>query len=255
MRLEKLGEHMDELNLKCIPKIYQDEAIKAAENNLDYAEYLSKLVEEEYTGMIERSINHRIKTAGFPRLSRIEEYDFTCQPELNEKLIRNLCILDFLNNAMNVLFVGPAGVGKTHLSIGLGVKACQKRKRVLFYTAQELLEDLTKAKLMGKLGKELSRLGRLDLLIIDELGYMDINRESAALLFQVISRRYEHGSIIITTNKPFEEWGTLFKDTALATTILDRLLHHSYVFYITGKSYRLKQFDSIELSNNRKTGD
>ncbi len=240
--MDQLECYMNELKLKRMIEIYREEAKRAAEGNLDYAEYLQRLLEEEYLSMIERSVNQRLKRSGFPWVKTVEEYDFTYQPQLNEKRIRRLCTLDYLDEAINPIFVGPSGVGKTHLSIGLGVKACQKRLRVQFYSAQSLAETLARAKLMGVLGKELQRLGRLDLLIIDELGYMSLTKESAVLLFQLITRRYEHGSIILTTNRPFEEWGAIFNDTILATAILDRLLHHSEVFYITGKSYRLKGF-------------
>ncbi|MEA3293964.1 MAG: IS21-like element helper ATPase IstB [Euryarchaeota archaeon] len=174
----------------------------------------------------------------------IDGYDFTYQPQLNEKQIRNLTTLEYLDKAINIISVGPPGIGKSHLSIGLAIKACEKRKRVLFYTAQELVDDLAKAKLMGHLGRELSKLGRIDLLVLDELGYMDLTKDSATLFFQLVSRRYERGSIILNTNRPFEEWGSLFKDNIIATAILDRLLHHSLVLYITGKSYRLKNHNS-----------
>jgi len=241
--MEKLENYMKELNLKRMREIYQEEAKKAAESRMDYVDYLSRLLEEEYISMTERSVNQRIKRAGFPWIKTIEEYEFTCQPQLNEKRIRRLCSLDFLEEAVNPIFIGPAGVGKTHLSIGFGIKACQMRKRVMFYSAQTLIEELAKAKLTGTLGNELMRLGRLDLLIIDEMGYMNINREGALLFFQLIARRYEKGSIVLNTNRPFEEWGRIFEDNVIATAILDRLLHHSELFYITGKSYRLKKFN------------
>ena len=235
-----------ELKLKIIPDIYKKEAKKAANKNLDYTEYLANLIEIEYQGKLERSINHNIRRAGFPCIKTIEGYDFTFQPKLNEKQIRNLNTLEYIDNAINIIFVGPPGVGKSHLSIGLGIKACEKRKRVLYYTAQELVDKLTKAKLMGNLGQELSKLGRIDLLVLDELGYMDLTKDSATLFFQLISRRYETGSIILSTNRPFEEWSSIFKDNIIASAILDRLLHHSYVFYITGNSYRLKRFKAAQ---------
>jgi DNA replication protein DnaC len=242
--MNDLEYYFEELKLKHIPEIYKEEARIAAKKKLDYTEYLSNLIEKEYQGMIERSVNQRIRRAGFPFIKTIDGYDFTYQPELNEKLIRNLSTLEYLDKAINIIFVGPPGIGKSHLSIGLGIKACERRKRVLFYTAQELVDDLAKAKLMGHLGRELSKLGRIDLLVLDELGYMDLTKDSATLFFQLVSRRYERGSIILSTNRPFEEWGSLFKDNIIATAILDRLLHHSHVFYITGKSYRLKRHNS-----------
>lgn len=240
-----LEHYFDELKLKVIPDIYLDEAKKAAESKIDYTEYLSGLIEQEYHGMIERSVNQRIRRAGFPCIKTIEGYDFKYQPQLNEKLIRNLDTMEYIDKAINVLFVGPPGVGKSHLSIGLSIKACERRKRVLFYTAQELVDELARAKLMGRFGRELGKLGRVDLLVLDELGYMDLTKESATFFFQLVSRRYERGSIILSTNRPFEEWNSIFKDNIIATAILDRLLHHSYVFYITGDSYRLKNHNAI----------
>jgi len=243
--MAELEHYFDELKLKIIPNIYLEEAKKAAKKKVDYTEYLSGLIEQEYHGMIERSVNERIRRAGFPSIKTIDGYDFTYQPQLNEKLIRNLDTMEYLDKAINILFVGPPGVGKSHLSIGLSIKACERRKRVLFYTAQELVDDLAKAKLMGRLGRELAKLGRVDLLVLDELGYMDLTKESATLFFQLVSRRYERGSIILSTNRPFEEWSSIFKDNIIATAILDRLLHHSYVFYITGDSYRMKNHNTM----------
>lgn len=253
--MNDLEYYFEELKLKQIPEIYKEESKIAAEKQLDYTEYLSNLIEKEYQGMIERSINQRIRRAGFPCIKTIDGYDFTCQPQLNEKLIRNLCTLEYIDKAVNIIFVGPPGIGKSHLSIGLAIKACEKRKRVMFYTAQELVDDLAKAKLMGYLGRELSKLGRIDLLVLDELGYMDLTKDSATLFFQLVSRRYERGSIILNTNRPFEEWGSLFKDNIIATAILDRLLHHSHVFYITGKSYRLKGHTSGSDKKRNDTGN
>jgi DNA replication protein DnaC len=154
---------------------------------------------------IERSVNQRIRQAGFPCLKTIDGYDFTYHPQLNEKQIRNLNTLEYLDKAINIIFVGPPGIGKSHLSISLAIKACEKRKRIMFYTAQELVDDLAKAKLIGHLGRELSKLGRIDLLVWDELGYMDLTKDSATLFFQLVSRRYERGSITLNTNRPFEE--------------------------------------------------
>ena len=121
------------------------------------------------------------------------------------KQIRNLNTLEYLDKAINIIFVGPPGIGKSHLSISLAIKACEKRKRIMFYTVQELVDDLAKAKLIGHLGRELSKLGRIDLLVWDELGYMDLTKDSATLFFQLVSRRYERGSITLNTNRPFEE--------------------------------------------------
>lgn len=148
--------------------------------------------------------------------------------------------MNFLEEAKNVLFVGAPGVGKTHLAISLGIKAIQERKRVMFFTAEELTLQLASAEVSGNLNRTLDSLSRVDLIIIDEHGYLSLRKQTAKLFFQLISKRYESGSIIITTNKPFEEWGEIFNDDVVASAILDRLLHHSYPFLINGKSFRMK---------------
>jgi len=240
---KQLDLYLTDLKLHGTLTHYRSEADRAALEQIDFTEYLSRLMELEHSAMLERSITYRLGRAGFPAVKHLESFDFSYQPQVNAQLLHRLSTLDFLTDAQNIIFVGPAGVGKTHLAIALGVKACQARKRVQFYSAHDLVESLAKAQFMGQLGKEYRRLSRLDLLIIDELGYMSLTPESAQLFFHVICRRYERGSTILTTNRPFESWGDLFPDQILASALLDRLLHHSHVFHITGRSYRLKHFD------------
>jgi DNA replication protein DnaC len=235
-----IEEHLKILSLHRISETYKEEAEKAAKAKLGYQDYLQRLVEIEVLSKIERSIHRKMQIAGFPQVKRIEEFDFSYQPKINEKLIRELSSLNFMDEAKNVLFVGAPGVGKTHLAISLGVKAVQARKRVMFFTAEQLTVMLAGAEVSGNLNKTLEGLSRIDLIIIDELGYLSLTKQTAKLFFQLISKRYETGSIIITTNKPFEEWGEIFNDEVVAAAILDRLLHHSYPFLINGKSFRLK---------------
>ena len=189
---------------------------------------------------IERSINAKMQRASFPQVKHLDGFDFSYQPKINEKLIRELATLEFLQAAKNVIFVGAPGVGKTHLAISLGIKATQARKRVLFFTAERLTEELAAAEVSGRLNKMLDVMTRIDLLIVDELGYLSLTKQTARLFFQLVSKRYERGSIIVTSNKPLEQWGEIFNDEVVAAAILDRLLHHSYPFLISGKSYRLK---------------
>jgi len=233
-------QYLKTLSLHRIRDSYRQEAENAAKTNLGYQDYLQRLLEIEVLNKIERSINRKMQIAGFPKVKRLEEFDFSYQPQINEKLIRELASLSFLEEAKNVLFVGAPGVGKTHLATALGVKAVQARKRVSFFTAEQLTVLLASAEVSGNLNKTLSNLSRVDLIIIDELGYLALTKQTAKLFFQLISKRYESGSIIITTNKPFEEWGEVFNDDIVAAAVLDRLLHHSYPFLINGKSFRLK---------------
>lgn len=239
-------QYLKTLSLHRMRETYRQEAEKAARTKLGFADYLLRLLEIEVQSKIERSINRKMQIAGFPQIKRLEDFDFTYQPQLNEKLIRELASLDFINEAKNILFVGAPGVGKTHLAIALGIKAVQQRKRVLFFTAEQLTSTLASAEISGSLNKTLESLSRLDLLIIDELGYLSLTKQTAKLFFRLISKRYESGSVIITTNKPFEEWGEVFNDDVVASAVLDRLLHHSYPFLINGKSFRLK---NISASN------
>jgi DNA replication protein DnaC len=152
-----------------------------------------------------------------------------------------LATLHFLSDAKNIVFIGPPGVGKTHLAVALGLKAAMARKRVLFLTAEDIINELSAAEVSNSLQSFLDSLSRLDLLIIDELGYLNVSKQSAALFFKLISKRYESTSTIITSNRAFEQWGEVFSDDVVAAAILDRILHHCYPFLIQGGSYRLKE--------------
>jgi DNA replication protein DnaC len=237
----QIDDYLKTLSLHRIRDIYVQEAENAANTKLSYQEYLHRLLEQQVLSKIERSINRMTQLACFPQVKRLEEFDFAFQPKINEKLIRELSTLEFMTAAKNVLFIGAPGVGKTHLATSIGIKATQARKRVLFCTAEVLTQELAAAEVSGGLNKMLDMMTRVDLLIIDELGYLSLTKQTAKLFFQLVSKRYEKGSIIVTSNKPFEQWGEIFAgDEVVAAAILDRLLHHSYPFLINGKSFRLK---------------
>jgi DNA replication protein DnaC len=229
------------LSLPLIKDIYIKEAEEAARGKVSYQQFLYNVLKQQANLRIDNSIKAKIKKAKFPFFKTVEEYDFSFQPEIDAKLIRELSELHFMEDAKNILFVGPPGVGKTHLAVGIGVKAAIKRKRVLFYNAEELITELVTAKVSNRVAEYIESLSRIDLLIIDELGYLEIDKSASSLFFKLISRRYEKKSTIITTNKPFEEWNDIFGDEVVAAAILDRLLHHSYPFLINGKSYRMKE--------------
>ena len=191
-------------------------------------------------------------TAGFNSKMKLEEFDFSFQPQIDEKKIRELASLKFLDQHQNTIFLGPPGVGKTHLATAIGIKACQARKRVAFYSVQQIISELTIAQTSASLINFLRKMNRVDLLIIDELGYMELNDTQAGLFFQLISQRYEKGSIIITTNKQPDQWGQIFNDNVVATAILDRLFHHCHPFIITGKSFRMRSFSVTGIDSKEQ---
>jgi len=232
--------YMKALKLNGILPVYRELSEKATRGKLQYEEYLALLLEEEVKRKTEGSIKAKIGKARFPFLKTIEEFDFSFQPNLGEKEVIRLSSLDFIEQKGNVIFLGPPGVGKTHLSVGLGIKACMAKYRVVFTSAQRLIDGLMLSQRDGSIMERLLSYSRLHLLIIDELGYMPITREQANLLFQLISIRYEKGSIILTSNYNFDEWGKIFDDSVVATAIIDRLVHHARIFYINGSSYRVK---------------
>ncbi|MGB9851221.1 MAG: IS21-like element helper ATPase IstB [Moorellaceae bacterium] len=235
-----LESQMQALKLKGVLAHYQEVTEKASQNNLSYTEYLSLLLEEELKRKNEGTVKTKINKARFPFIKTLEEFDFSFQPSLREKEIIALSSLDFVEKKENVIFLGPPGVGKTHLAVALGIKACMAKYRVMFITAQKLLEELSLSLKDGSLLDKLLGYSRLNLLIIDELGYMPVSKEQANLLFRLVSMRYEKGSIILTSNYNFNEWGEIFSDQVVAAAIIDRLVHHARIFYINGTSYRLK---------------
>jgi len=244
-----LESQMQALKLKGMLANYQEITEKASQNNISYTEYLSLLFEEELKRKNESTVKTKINKARFPFIKTLEEFDFSFQPSIREKEIIALSSLDFVEKKENIIFLGPPGVGKTHLSVALGIKACMAKYRVVFITAQKLMEELLLSSKDGSLLDKLLGYSRLNLLIIDELGYMPVAKEQANLLFRLISMRYEKGSIILTSNYNFNEWGEIFSDQVVAAAIIDRLVHHARIFYINGTSYRLK--GKLKAANDR----
>jgi DNA replication protein DnaC len=214
---------------------------EAAKRQWTYLEFLEAVLGREVDSKQGKRIRMGMQIAHFPCIRTIEGFDFAFQPSADERLLRELSTGNFIAHGENVLIFGPPGVGKSHLAVGLGRKAVEQGHSVRFTTATALLATLGKAESEGGLGDKLTEYSKPRLLIIDELGYLPFERRSAHLFFQLVNRRYETGSLLVTTNQRVSDWGTVFGDEVLATAILDRLLHHSHTLLISGESYRLRE--------------
>ena len=218
-------------------------AERARADSWTHEEFLAACLDREVAARQSNGGELRIRAARFPARKTLEDFDFDHQRSLKRDVIAHLGALDFVEGRENVVFLGPPGTGKTHLAIGLSIRACQAGHRVVFATAAEWVDRLALAHAGGKLHDELTRLGRYPLLVIDEVGYIPFEAEAANLFFQLISARYERASVIVTSNKPFGRWGETFGDDTVAAAMIDRLVHHAEVVSLKGDSYRLKDRD------------
>jgi len=214
---------------------------QAAQRSVDYKTFLAQALQTEWQGRYQRGIEARLRQARLPWIKTLDQFDFDFQPSLDRRQVRELAGLSFVERAHNVIILGPPGVGKTHLAIGLGVKAVEAGYSVLFLTLEALMARLTKALNENRLERSLQQLVYPKVLIVDELGYLSLSRLEASLFFRLVVRRYERASLIVTSNKSFLDWGETFNDPVLATAVLDRLLHYSTTLNIKGESYRLKE--------------
>jgi len=237
---QRVQESLHHLKLTQMSDCVDHLAEQAASSNWTYVEFLDKLLEAELAARAQRDITAKTRQARFPFVKTLDQFEFAFQPSVNEKQVRELANLRFVAHGENVLLLGPPGVGKTHLAIGLGMSAILQGMSVMFFRVADLLEQIARDAKADRLNQRLQLLARPKLLIIDEMGYFPLDRQAGQFLFQLVSRRYQKGSIILTSNKSFADWGDIFVDPVLATALLDRLLHASHTLNIRGQSYRLK---------------
>jgi DNA replication protein DnaC len=236
-----LGHHLKALKLPTFAREYDKVARQCAAEGVDHVRYLLRLAELELIDREQRLVERRIRAARFPAVKSLDSYDFTALPSLNKALVLELARCEYLARRDNVIALGNAGTGKTHIGLGLGLAACQKGLAVGFTTAAALVHELIEARDEKRLLRLQRQLAACKLLIIDELGYVPLSPTGAELLFEVFSQRYERGSVIVTSNLPFDEWTSVFGSERLTGALLDRLTHHVHILEMNGDSYRLRQ--------------
>ena len=246
-RHEKLMRDLATLKLSRIAKIYREVLDQAARKNSSTLEVLSTLIAEEAIARSERALQRRIRQARLPKHKTLEEYDFTFPKRIPKQKVLRLFDCQFIEQHLCGVLIGPTGTGKSHLLTALGYTACEKGISVRFTRVVDMINVLTTAQVNGTLEKALKAYVNPSLLLLDELGYLPIDKRGADLMFQVVAARYESGSIVITTNRAFRDWGKIFDvDNTLATAMIDRLMHHGEAFVIRGDSYRMKDKDDQE---------
>jgi len=234
-----LAHHLKSLKLPTFAREYEKVAFECVREQVDHPRYLLRLCELERIDRDRRNMERRIRQARFPQTKSLDTFDFKAIPSLNKSLVLELVRCEWIERRENCIALGPAGTGKTHTALALGLAACQKNHSVLFVTAAALVHELMEASDERRLRALQKQLARVDLLIIDELGYVPFTAVGSELLFEVISRRYENGATLVTSNLPFDEWTSVFGSERLTGALLDRLTHHVHILEMNGESYRL----------------
>ena len=249
--MNSIKETLRQFKLSGIYNNIEERLSYAEKSSISYREFLEILLEDEVNNRKSNSYKKRCLQAKLPSKKTIEDFDFSFQPSIDKKQISDLATCQFLKEAKNVVFIGKPGTGKTHLSIGVGIKGLQKGYKVLFIEVSEMLRALHSSKADNSYSKKVKEYLDPDLLILDELGFKKIPDHSADDFFDIISKRYEKGSVIITTNKPIDQWGDIFSDNILASAISDRIIHHSIIIRAAGSSFRTKDIKNSEVAKEQ----
>lgn len=234
-----LAHHLKSLKLPTFAREYEKVATECTRDQADYPRYLLRLCELERIERDRRNMERRIRAAKFPQTKSLDTFDFKAIASLNKSLVLELARCEWIERRENCIALGPAGTGKTHTALALGLAACQKNFSVLFVTAAALVHELMEARDERRLRLLQKHLAKVDLLIVDELGYVPFTAVGSELLFEVLSRRYEQGATLVTSNLPFDEWTSVFGSERLTGALLDRLTHHVHILEMNGDSYRL----------------
>jgi DNA replication protein DnaC len=241
LQYQRIQSHLEKLHLATIAERLDTISEQTSRAQGSYLDFLEGLLDAEVSTRTEKNVALKLRLARFPYQKHLEDFDFSFQRSIDRKLISQLATMRFIEHGDNIIFLGPPGVGKTHLAIALGIEAVRLGHPTYFLTCADLIASCKMAETPGQYAQRINALLKPRLLIIDEVGYLPLDKQDAHILFEVISKRYEKGAIILTSNKSYTEWGELLADHVLAAAILDRLLHHATTINIKGESYRLKE--------------